>query len=210
MPATMTYTSLVSDIEAYQERADTAFTTQIPRFIMMAEWRVATDLKGLGYLQVEQSTFTIGNNTVAKPAYWRETVSFSYNNGTAIVPLLPRSYEFARQYWPQVTGNAPPRFYSDYDFNNWLITPPPDQAYTFEVLSYVRIQPLDSSSQTNWITANAPQVLLYACMIEAQTWLKNWPAAEAWEKKYQEALSGINREDLRRPKDRSEVIINSP
>ena len=172
---------------------------------MMAEWRIATDLKGLGYLQVEQGTFTPASNTVAKPAYWRETVSFSYNNGTTIVPLLPRSYEYARQFWPQVTGSAPPRFYSDYDFNNWLITPPPDQAYTFEILSYVRIQPLDSSSQTNWITANAPQVLLNACMLESQLWLKNFAQSKVWEETYIKSLDSINRENLRRPKDRSAV-----
>jgi len=210
MPATMTYNSLVTDIESYQERTDTNFVNQVPRFVLLAEWRIATDLKVLGYLQVEQGVFTIGNNTIAKPAYWRETVSFSFNTGTAIVPLLPRSYDYARGFWPQVTGTAPPRFYSDYDFNNFLITPPPDQAYSFELMSYVRAQPLDSTSQTNWLTNNAPQLLLYACMVEAQTWLKNWPAVSAWEAKYQESMRGLNREELRKPKDRSEIIIQEP
>lgn len=201
----MTYGSLVSDIEAYQERADTNFINQIPRFVMMAEWRIATDLKGLGYLQVDQGTFVIGNNTLQKPAYWKETISFQYNNGTSVVSILPRSYEYARNFWPQVTGNAPPRFYSDYDFNNWLITPPPDQAYSFEVLTYVRIQPLDTTNQTNWITTNAPQLLLYACLLEAQIWLKNWAVVAEMEGMYTKALRGINIEDLRRPKDRSAV-----
>jgi hypothetical protein len=210
MPATLNYTSLVADIQSYQERPDTTFVNQIPRFVMLAEWRIATDLKVLGYLQVEQGVFVPGNNTVAKPAYWRETVSFSYNTGTSIVPLLPRSYDYARGYWPQVTGTAPPRFYSDYDFNNFLITPPPDQAYNFELMSYVRIQPLDGTTQTNWLTANAPQLLLYACLVEAQTWLKNWQAVQAWEAKYQEAMRGLNREEFRKPKDRSEIIIQEP
>jgi len=210
MPATMTYNSLVTDLLAYTERTDTAFTTQIPRLVMMPEWRIATDLKGLGYLQVEQSAFIPGNPVVAKPAFWRETVSFSYNTGTAIVPLLPRSYEYARNYWPQVTGTSPPRFYSDLDFNNWFITPVPDQAYSFEVLSYVRVQPLDGASQTNWLTGNAPQVLLYACMYEAELWLKNYEKAAAFDMKYKEAMTSINREDLRRPKDRSAIIINEP
>jgi hypothetical protein len=208
MAATMTYNSLVTDLQAYLERTDANYVNQIPRIIMMAEWRIAADLKGLGYLQVQQGTFTPGNNTLAKPAYWRETVSFSYNNGTAIVPILPRSYEYARQFWPQVTGNAPPRFYSDYDFNNWMITPPPDQAYTFEVLSFVRIQPLDAVTQTNWITTNAPQVLLNACILESMYWLKNFPQAKVWEDTYLKSLSSINREDIARVKDRSAVRDN--
>jgi hypothetical protein len=210
MPSSMTYSSLVSDLQAYQERSDAAFVNQIPRFIMMAEWRLATDLKILGYLQIDQSVFTIGNPVIQKPAYWRETVSFSYNTGSSIVPLLPRSYEYSRGYWPQVVGTAPPRFYADLDFNTWFITPPPDQAYNFEVLTYVRIQPLDASAQTNWITTNAPQLLLYACMVEAQTWLKLWPAVAVWEAKYQEAIRGLNREEMRKPKDRSEVIFQEP
>jgi hypothetical protein len=142
---------------------------------------------------------------VQKPAYWKDTVSFSYNNGTTIVPLLPRSYEYARQYWPQVTGNAPPRFYSDYDFNNWLITPPPDQAYPFEVLSHVRIQPLDSSSQTNWLTANAPNVILNACMLEAQLWLKNYQQSQVWQQTYDSSISALEAEDFVRAKDRTQV-----
>lgn len=208
MPSTMNYSSLVTDIQSYMERTDTPFVNQIPRFIMMAENRIAADLKGLGYLQVEQSTFIPNNSTVQKPAYWRETVSFSYNNGTTIVPLLPRSYEYAREYWPQVTGSAPPRYYSDYSWDAWLITPPPDQAYTFEVLSYVRIQPLDSSTQTNWLTQYAPQVLFSACMLEASMWLKNPAMADKWEQSYNKLLGGIEQENLRRPKDRSAINLN--
>lgn len=210
MPAVMTYSSLVTDLEAYTERTDTAFINQIPRFVLLAEWRIATDLKGLGYLQVEQSSFTAGNPVVAKPAYWRETVSFSFNTGAAIIPLLPRTYEYSRNYWPQVTGTAPPRFYSDLDFTSWFITPTPDQNYAFEVLSYVRVQPLDSASQSNWLTANAPQLLLYACMQEAELWLRNYEKASAYDMKYKDALSSINREDLRRPKDRSAIVLNEP
>jgi hypothetical protein len=210
MPSTMTYNSLVSDIENYTERTDTTFVNQIPRFIMMGEWRIATDLKGLGYLQVEQSSFTAGNPIVQKPSFWRESVSFSYNTGSAIVPLLPRTYEYARNYWPQVTGTAPPRFYSELDWNTWFITPTPDQNYSFEVLSYVRVQPLDSSSQTSWLTINAPQLLLYACMLEAELFLKNYEKAASYEMQYKNALSSLNREDLRRPKDRSAIVLNEP
>jgi len=207
MAQSMTYNSLVTTLQSYQERVDTNFIAQIPTFIMLAEWRIATDLKGLGYLQVEQGTFSIGNPLVQKPAFWKETVSFSYNNGTSVIPLFPRSYEYARTYWPQVTGTAPPRFYSDMDFNNWWITPPPDQAYNFEVLSYVRIQPLDTSTQTNWLTANAPNVLLNACMVEVQKWLKNPAMIQQWEQTYRQSLEGIEREDVRRIKDRSEIRI---
>ena len=74
MPAAMTYDTLVSDIQVYTERDDDPFIAQIPRFIMLAENRIASESKPLGLLRVVNGT--LGSNVMNKPVRWRKTRSF--------------------------------------------------------------------------------------------------------------------------------------
>ena len=47
MAATMTYDSLIQDISEYTERDDQEFLDQIPRFILLAENKIAAAVKTL-------------------------------------------------------------------------------------------------------------------------------------------------------------------
>jgi hypothetical protein len=64
----MTYDSLVENIQSYLERTDTATLEKIPLFIMLAEQVIASEIKFLGNLNVANSTFTIGQNTLIAKA----------------------------------------------------------------------------------------------------------------------------------------------
>ena len=204
MAESMTYTSLVTDMESYLERTDSRVIAQIPRFIMLAENVVATELKILGFQDVVTGTFTINGPTLPKPAYWRDVISFNYTNASGErVELLPRSYEYCRNFWPNPTSTGSPRFYADYNFDNFLIVPTPSAALPFELLYHARIQPLDTSHSTNWLTANAPQLLLSAAMVEAYTWAKNNNELQKWQGKYDRSMAAFNSEDINRSPDRT-------
>lgn len=212
MPATMNFNSLVTDMQSYSERADINFVTQIPRLIMMAENRLATDLKILGYLTPMAGTLAVGEYTIAKPSFWRNTESMNFTDANGnVIQVLPRTYEFVRNFWPNVNTKSPPRYYADYDFNNWLLAPSADQAYNFEIMAVVRRQPLDITTTNNWLTDNAPQILLAACMVEAQLWIKNFDRLSFWRNEYGGALAGFSSEDMARDGDKNVVIRpNSP
>lgn len=206
MAAVMTYSSLVADLKVYCERVnDDAFDAQIPRLVMLAENRVATDLKTEGVQAVVTGALPLADN-MAKPAYWRDTVSFLVTraNGKKF-NLLPRSYEYARQYWPNAALTGEPRFYADYNFDNFLIVPTPAAALNFELCYHARLDPLDDAHQTNWMTANAPQLLWYAAMVEAQTFLKNEDKMAMWGGLYNDSLGGLKQEDSGRSEDRTTV-----
>jgi len=207
MPATLTYNSLVSDMQTYSERSDANFVAQIPRLVMMAENRIATEAHILGYLTPMTGGLLVGQYAISKPNFWRETVSMNFTdaNGNAN-QILPRSYEYCRNYWPNPNATKPPRYYADYDFNNWLIAPSCDQNYTYEILCYVRQQPLDTATQTNWLTLNAPQLLVAACLLEAQLWIKNFDRLQFWQAQYDRALAAFTAEDHARDADRNVVI----
>lgn len=206
--ANMNYDTLTSDIESYLERYnDTRLATQIPRLIMMAENRVATDMKILGFQKVVTGAFVAGNPAVVKPAYWRNTISWNYTDpDVGRVELLKRQYEYCRNYWPDSSAQARPRFYADYNFDNFLVVGTPNAALPFELVYYARLDPLSSASQINWMTANAPQLLLFACLLEAEIWLKNYTTKAARQEDYSAAMSQLKSENGKNAIDRGIVV----
>jgi hypothetical protein len=206
--AVMTYDSLTTDITQYLERSDAAVVNQIPSFIMLAEFEIAEQIKTLGQQQVVESTMTIGEPVIPKPARWRKTVSMNVTVSGQIQPILLRKYEYLRQYAPSSTTTSTPLYYSDYNYDNWLVAPTPDQAYSFEVLYYERLAPLSSSNQTNWITQNAPNAMLYGTLLQAMPFLKN-DQRQIFQQKYTEAMQVLKQEDQLRLADRQAMAIDS-
>jgi hypothetical protein len=145
----------------------------------------------------------VGLAVYPKPDRWRTTVSFNYGIDNQYTQLFPRSYEYVRSYWPNRDETSPPLFYADYDYNNWIVSPTPDQAYPFEVLVYQLLPLLDDSNQTNWLTEYAPQVLLYASLLEATPFLKNDERIAVWQSMYDRSAQALNGEDLSKILDRS-------
>lgn len=207
MPAaTMTYNTLVADIENYAERHDAEFLAQIPRFIMMAEARLMTEFRGLGTKKFATGFLSVGNPVLSKPASWRETASWNFGTGATLNNrkfLLKRPYEFCRSYWPDPTVTGLPKYYSDYDFNHFLVVPTPDQAYPFELSYFEKIPALSDVVQTNWFTENSPSVLLYGAFVEAMTFCKNDQRIALAQDAFTRSVKALNWEDLRRDTDQS-------
>jgi len=210
MPAAvMTYDSLVADISSYLERTDQATLEKIPTFIMLAEQVIAAEIKFLGNLTPMQSNLVMGEAVINKPARWHKTVSMNVTVGGVRQPVFLRKYEYLREYWPVPTQTDPPKVYADYDYTHWLIAPTPDDDYAFEVLYYERIQPLDSSNQTNWFTIYAPQALLYGTLLQAMPFLKNDERIPMWQAQYDKIMQVLKAEDIQRMGDRQAIALDS-
>jgi hypothetical protein len=205
----MTYDSLVIDIQQYLERTDTATLERIPTFIGLAEQIIASQIKFLGNLTVQTATLNPSDPIINKPARWHKTVSMNLTVAGERQPVLLRRYEYLREYWPDPTQTDVPRFYCDYDYTHWLVAPTPDAAYSFEVLYYERIQPLDSSNQTNWFTVYAPQALLYGSLLQAMPFLKNDERVPMWQAQYNTIMQTLMAEDKLRIADRQAVAADS-
>jgi hypothetical protein len=207
--AMMTYDSLVNDIETYLERTDQATIDKIPQFIMLAEQVIAAELKFLGNLTVATSTMVQGQPTIDKPARWRKTVSMNVTVDGQKFPVFLRKYEYLREYWPDATDTDVPKFYCDYDYTHWLVAPTPASAYTYEVLYYERVQPLDSSNQSSWFTQYAPQALLYGSLLQAMPFLKNDARIAMFQAQYQQIMDVLKTEDVARIGDRQAIARDS-
>lgn len=211
MPQAMTFNSLQTDVRSYLERGSSASTdplvfAQIPKLINFAERRISRDLKIQGFQTVVTSTLQTGVPVYSKPDRWRETISINIGVGSGNnqrKTLFVRSYEYVREYWPNQQETEEPVFYTDYSYTNWLLAPTPDAAYPIEILYYELPALLDDNNQTNWLTEFAPNLLLYATLLEATPYLKNDERIPVWQNMYGMAAQALNGEDLSKILDRS-------
>lgn len=201
----MTYDSLVDDITTYLERTDAQTIAKIPQFIMFAEQIIASEIKFLGNLVVVTSTMTQDENIIPKPSRWRKTVSMNVSVSGVRQPVLLRTYEYLREYWPDQTKTDIPKYFGDYDYDHWLVVPTPATGYTYEVLYYERNQPLDSSNQSNWFTEYAPQALLYGSLLQAMPFLKNDERIPMWQAQYDKIIAVLQNENTIRVADRQAI-----
>jgi hypothetical protein len=204
----LTYDNLIATVQQYLERNDAAVVNQIPTFITLAEFEIAQQIKTLGQIEVAQGVMSINNPVIPKPARWRKTVSMSVINASSDrVPVFLRKYEYLTNYNAQ-SPKGLPLYYGDYDYDNWFVSPIPDAAYQFEVLVYQRLQPLSSTNQTNWITNNAPNAMLFGTLLQAVIYLKD-DQRQIFQQKYDMAMQALKAEDVARVGDRSAVAIDS-
>lgn len=205
----LTYNSLTSTVLQYLERQDQSVVDAIPTFITLAEFGIAEQIKTLGQLQVVESTMTADNPVLAKPARWRKTVSMNVLVDGKKQPVLLRKYEYLKNYWPDDTQTDVPLYYADTDWEHWYLAPTPAQAYSFEVLYYERIAPLSSSNQTNWLTQNAPNAMLFGTLLQTAPFLKNDARLQLWQALYESSIQALKMEDQLRVADRQAVAVDS-
>ena len=204
MSVIQTYDSLVLNVQQYMERNDADFVAQIPNLIALAESSIAAELKTYLQLIVVETTLAQNQTVLNKPARWRKTVSMKTNGK----PMLMRSQDYIAQYLSESTPSAP-KYYSEYDYNNWNFAPAPDQDYPVEIIYYAEIQPLDESNQQNLWTSIAPQAMLYGTLLQAQGYLKALDKLPVWKQYYTDAIAALKKEDNSRRIDRN-VTVQEP
>lgn len=204
----LTYDSLTSTVLQYLERKDAAVVNAIPTFISLAEFEIAQEIKTLGQMQVANSQMTADNPILQKPARWRKTVSMSVTVDGKKQPVYLRKYEYLKNFWPDADQTGIPEYYADTDWEHWFLAPTPSTDFEFEVLYYERVAPLSSTNQTNWITQNAPNAMLFGTLLQAMPFLKN-DQRTIFQQKYTESLQALKTEDVARVGDRQAVAVDS-
>jgi hypothetical protein len=183
----------------FTQASDQIVFDQLPRLITLAERRIARELKIEGFIRAVTTPLAIGVATYLKPDRWRDTVSMTVGGSS----IFTRSYEYCRNYWPNEAETGKPQFYANYDYQHWLITPTPSAVQTLEVIYYEQPALLGDDFQSNWLTEYAPEVLLYASLLEATPFLKNDERVQMWQALYDRSAQALNGQDLGRILDRS-------
>jgi hypothetical protein len=201
----MTYTSLFNQIQAYLDRTDASTAAQIPNFIFLAQNRICREAITIGIEAWVTGNFTPKLAVFPKPAGWRRSITLNVGTGTgnnSRTPIPLRSYEYGILYAPDSTQTGTPQYYSDKGYFNIQVFPTPDKAYPFEY-SYLQLPPpVTPLNQTNWITDYAPDVLLYATLLEAVPYLKDDERVPIWQNMYKMGIDSLNLQDSNRVQDR--------
>lgn len=214
MPQAMTYASLVSDLENYLQRDDVLVTNQIPRFIMLAQQRIPREMKLLGFREEVTGTFdgsAQSTGIMQKPSDWRKTIAFYVGTGignNVHSPVFERTAEFIRTVYPDPTSPGTPQFYGDVDYEHWILGPSPDEAYPFKIDYFGTLTMLDETTTTNWLTVNAPDLLLYACLLEAVPFVKADERIQVWQGLYANAKAALQAQDIEGLYDTQQIAGN--
>lgn len=210
----LTDATITTELQAYYNRYDDVFVNSIPMLKMLGERRVARDFKILGSKVFIEGLLTPGNNTLPKPVRWLNNVSFNIGvinadfdpiNPTTRVEVLQCDFIFGEIYWPNPTLTAQPKYYADGTYNIWLFYPTPDLAYPYRAGFFQFPNFIDSTSQSNFFTQNAPEVLFFAIALEAAIYLEDMPRIDVWEKRYDQARVALTEEDKQRIYDEYSV-----
>ena len=210
----MNYSELVQTIRRYTDVDSNVFSDSvIDTFITMAENRILRDID-LDYFKKESTgALTSGNKFLGAPSdilthrYLMVTVSGDQ------VFLDFRDTSFMKEYWPDGTDTGIPKYYSVWDQDTFYIAPTPGSNYPVEIGYIYRPAQLSTLNPTTWISNNAPEALLYACLIQAYSYTKGPPdMLNYFNQSYQQAIQGlgIEQQGRRRRDEYRDGMIRLP
>jgi len=189
-----TYAQLKQAIQDYTENDETSFVNNLPLFIRMAEERI---LKGVQLNLFQKNQFgnmTSGNEYLASPSDFLAPFSLSIDVSGSKEFLLFKDLDFVQTYTPDATTTGQPKYYAQFDVDNFIIAPTPDANYTVDIHYLYRPASITVGAEdgTTWLSENAELALLYACLIEAYIYMKgDANVMQMYNQRFMEAVSRL-------------------
>lgn len=190
----MTYDELVTNIRNYTEVDANVFTNAvINTFILMTENRILRDID-LDVFKLEVTGNLTANNkflTAPTDILTHRYMMLTSAGGDQIF-LEFRDTSFMKEYWPDGTQTGVPKYYSVWDQNTFYIAPTPASSYAVELGYIYKPTQLSSTNPTTWVSINAPEALLYGCLIQAYSYTKGPEGMISYfNNAYKEAIQGL-------------------
>tara|TARA_R100001129_G_scaffold183697_1_gene166728 strand:- start:167 stop:811 length:645 start_codon:yes stop_codon:yes gene_type:complete len=188
-----TLTTLKQSIQDWTENDETTFVGELDFFIKNAEERIFKSVDLDYFIKNATGTMTNGNKFLQKPSDFLASNSLSYVKNSENIFLLHKDVNFIQEYTANPATTGSPIYYAQFDVNNFIVAPTPDSNYSVEIHYYYRPASLTTdNSGTTWISTNAPDALLYACLIEAYTFMKGEnDLIQLYNSRYAEAISRL-------------------
>jgi len=209
MTSITNYTTLVQAIKDASENDGTEFAAYVPTAISLTEERLFKELE-LPELE-EEGTGTLipSNNTLTKPTGFKFADYFSLTVGTTKVILKKKFQSFLDDYWPDVSIEGVPKYYSDKNATTFTVAPTPDSNYTYTLRYSKEPTKLSISNATNYFVTNCQDSLFYGCMIEMAKFTKAWSQIPVWENSYLQSVQSWNLQAQRYKRDGQTVPNNT-
>tara|TARA_R110002096_G_scaffold30805_1_gene91552 strand:- start:161 stop:826 length:666 start_codon:yes stop_codon:yes gene_type:complete len=199
-----TYAELTQQILDYTETDDNVLTSTINNDIIEhAESRIFRNADLDVFKKYKTASLTSGDAFVAMPGSTPQTFAFIryvqiFGADNVRISLEKKDSSFMNEFLPNRTTTGTPKYYANWDNDTIILAPAPDAAYTVELAYNAQPTGLSSSNTTTWISNNAPEMLLYACLVEAFKFLKNPQMVQMYESYYKQALQPFVGEQMGR------------
>jgi hypothetical protein len=197
----MNYTTLVANIQNFMEDDSTELQDSIPQIIAQAEEMIFQRAPSLPCHRGTYSSATvIGTSDYTIPSA-RMIRQVRYITSNSNVFLDHRIDSYLMDYWPNPVTTGSPKFYStkNSSTSGIVITmaPTPSQVYTYHVDYIAPETGLSSGNPNTWISDNAENVLLSACLYETSAFLKAGETLNLYKQQFDEAIQLLQQEMAR-------------
>lgn len=191
-----TQATLKSSIQTYCQTTEATFVSYLDTIILQAEDRISK--AAIMPMNRKNGTLTFVNGTITAalpsdflaPFELRAVVSGVYSSVEYVdVSLIREAYPN-----PSTTGT--PRWYSMYSDSTVILGPTPGSGITGWLNYFYKPTSITvgSTSTTTWLSTNAENCLLYACLSEAYLFLKGeGDLQKEYEGKFQAALMDLKK-----------------
>jgi hypothetical protein len=179
MAAITDLTTLKAEVAGWLHRSD--LTNEIPGWIQLAQIRIYRDLRIKQMETALSSAITAG--VVAVPSGYVE-MKYAYIDGSPMAKLQRKDAEWIYQNYPTRSADGKPKFFAR-EASNFIFGPYPTDGYTLKGVYYKKLADLTT---TNWLTDDAPDLILFATLCEAAPWMgkderiPTWEGATTWRK----------------------------
>jgi len=221
-----TYSELVDQVRNYCETDSNVFSTAIVNdFIEHGELKIFREIDLDAYKKYKTASLTSSDAFVAMPGATPTDFEFAryihiFSPSGSLggltdnerITLQKKDSSFINEYWPNRNSTGIPKYYANWDNDTIILAPTPNAAYTIELAYNAQPTGLSSSNTTTWVSNNAPQLLLYACLIEAFKFLKNPDMLNIYTVSYKEELQTLGQEQMgrRRRDEYMDGIVRVP
>ena len=201
----MTYDELKTKIREYTEvDANVLTTTILDGFIEDTEFRILRDIDTDSNRRYASANLVASTRFIDAPtdALIIRSAQIVDSDGVGVADnrdfLQWRDTSFMSEFNP-TNATGVPKYYSWWDKDTIVVAPTPNATFTIQ-LNYILKDPgLSSTNTTTYISLNFPNGLLYACIVEAFSFL-NGPndLLELYEGKYKQVVEGFAIEQMGR------------
>jgi len=201
----MTYAELVQKIRDYTEVSSNVLTDSITNDIIRdAELRIMRDvdidankryvtaqvISGTRFIDTPQDTLIIRSAQIVDS----DGVAAADNREF----LQWRDSSFMSEFNP-TNAQGVPKYYSWWDDDTIVLAPTPNATYTIQLNYILKPETLSSTNTQTYISQQFPNGLLYACLVEAFSFLKGPnDLLQLYEGKYKQVLEGFSIEQMGR------------
>ncbi len=201
----MTYAELVQKIRDYTEVSSTVLSdTIVNGFIENAEFRILRDVDSDNNKRYVTANLVSGtrfidtpdNLLVIRSAQIVDSDGVGASNNRDF--LQYRDTSFMSEFNPAESTGVP-KYYSNWDQNTIVVAPTPNATYTIQVNYILKPDGLSSTNTTTYLSQQFPNGLLYACLVEAFSFLKGPnDLLQLYEGKYKQVVEGFSIEQMGR------------